>query len=101
MGSLLSMLLFSVKVNPLLGLIRNSDIISMLMLISELLHNREVAFFSLPLLRIWLSLVPALVQCPVQEALIKGNVILHTTELFLGSCLKYLKNFVCLVSAPY
>lgn len=91
------------KVNPVLGLIRNSDVISMLMLISELLHSKMLGggFFSLSLLRIWLSLVPALVQCPVQEELIKRSVILHTTELFLGYCLKYLKNFLCLVTVPY
>lgn len=44
MGLLLSLLLFSVKVNPLLGLIRSSAIISMLLLISELLLYREVGF---------------------------------------------------------
>lgn len=46
MGLLLSLLLFSVKVKPLLELIRNSDITSILMLVSELLHNRGVGFFS-------------------------------------------------------
>lgn len=37
------------KVNPVLGLIRNSDVISMLMLISELLHSKMLGggfFFS-------------------------------------------------------
>jgi len=46
MRSLLSLLLFCMKVNPLLELIRNCDIISILMLMSELLHNRGVVFFS-------------------------------------------------------
>lgn len=46
-GLLLSLLLFSVKVSPLLGLIRKSDIIGMLMFRFELLHNRGVGgFFS-------------------------------------------------------
>lgn len=85
MGSLKSLLLFSMKVNPLLELVRKSDIISML--ICELLHSRGGGYFSLPLLRIWPSLISALVQCPVQEGLIKGNVILHTIDLFLVSCL--------------